>query len=145
MTDDINMKLEFFASLPAEAFFSKEGEDLLAEFFTLKQKVLETEALIKEKIEKKGCELNPDFSGIEGDKVRVSYHQYGAKYQISAENITAIPPQFYKTKYTPNSTVIDTYFRENHSLPEGISQAQRKKSIRVSLKKKPHIREAPLG
>lgn len=134
MDADIEMKLEFYASLPAEAFFSKEGEDVLAEFFTLKKKVLETEALIKEKIKQKGRERNPDFNGIEGSKVKVAYSPYGMKYQLAPEHIDKIPPQFYKAKYSPNTAAIDTFYREHHSLPEGISQAPRKKSIRVTLK-----------
>lgn len=130
-------KLEQLVNNADGIFLSREAEDVLIEFYKIKEQVEEAEKMIKQKLLETGMRHSPHFKEIRGQHVKVSYQPYGAKYTLDTTLIENIPKNFYRmdTKYVPETKSIDSYKKEYHKLPDGIVANERKKSIRVAIKK----------
>jgi hypothetical protein len=132
--------IEKLAQIKVDAdkiFISAEGEQVLVDLLTIQQQVEEAIEAAKLKLEETGKKLNPDFSSIQGDRVKVYYRQYGGKYKLDESLLEYIPAKLYTTKttYTPDTKAIDEYIDEHKGLPQGILTPERTKSLSFSLKK----------
>ena len=113
--------------------FDKTAEDKLEKLLEIKDKLDNVIEQVKSNLETNGLKLNPDFSGVRGDKIKVEYRAFGALYQlVDPKNAS---PDFYKTKttYSLNTELVSAY-AENHDgkLPDGIEKVKRQKKISIS-------------
>lgn len=132
--------VEKLAQLTADAdkiFLSSDGEQVLVDLLTIQQQVEAAIDAAKAKLEETGKKLNPDFSSIQGDKVKVYYRQYGSKYKLDEALIKYVPAKLYtsKTVYSPDAKAIEEYIDEHKGLPQGVLTPERPKTISFSLKK----------
>lgn len=113
--------------------FDKTAEDKLEKLLEIKDKLDNVIEQVKSNLETNGLKLNPDFSGVRGDKIKVEYRAFGALYKLVDPKNTS--PDFYKTKttYSLNTELVSAY-AENHDgkLPDGIEKVKRQKKIRIS-------------
>lgn len=113
--------------------------DAEAALVKLLQAKIQIEAAIKRAskiIEEKALELNPNFSSIRSDLVKVFYKAYGSKYAIDESKVHFLPKEVLKTKisHTVDTKALETFAKEhNGNLPDGIIVKERKKSISISL------------
>ena len=130
-------KLDQIVNNADNIFLSREAEDVLIEFYRIKEQVEQAEIMIKQKLLETGMKNSPHFKEISGQRVKVSYQAYGAKYSIDTSKIDHLPKNLYRvdTKYVPESKSIEQYKKEYNTLPEGVIANHRKKSIRVAIKK----------
>jgi len=130
-------KLEQLVNNADGIFLSRDAEEVLIEFYKIKEQVEEAEKQIKQKLLDTGLRHSPHFKEIRGQHVKVSYQSYGAKYAIDTAMIKNIPSDFYRidTKYVPEAKTIENYKKQYQKLPDGIIANERKKSIRVAIKK----------
>ena len=113
--------------------FDKTAEDRLEKLLEIKDKLDNVIEQVKSNLETNGLKLNPDFSGVRGDKIKVEYRAFGALYKlVDPKNAS---PDFYKTKttYSLNTELVSAY-AENHDgkLPDGIEKVKRQKKISIS-------------
>lgn len=113
--------------------FDKTAEDKLEKLLEIKDKLDNVIEQVKSNLETNGLKLNPDFSGVRGDKIKVEYRAFGALYKlVDPKNAS---PDFYKTKttYSLNTELVLAY-AENHDgkLPDGIEKVKRQKKISIS-------------
>lgn len=113
--------------------FDKTADDKLEKLLEIKDKLDNVIEQVKSNLETNGLKLNPDFSGVRGDKIKVEYRAFGALYKlVDPKNAS---PDFYKTKttYSLNTELVSAY-AENHDgkLPDGIEKVKRQKKISIS-------------
>ena len=130
-------KLNDLVSQADKILISAEAEKVLEQLLKLQTQVEEAVKMAKDKIEKKALELNPDFKSIQGDRVKIFYRAYGAKYRIDPNNSVYLPTHFYKVskRYDVIAEEVDKWVEENGGLPLGINEIDRPKSLSISLKK----------
>lgn len=88
----------------------------------------------KKSIEEEALKLNPNFSSVKSDKVKVFYRAYGARFLIDESKLEQLPVDFYTkvTKISANTKAIEKYEKENETVPDGVIETERKKSISIS-------------
>lgn len=113
------------------------AEEVLAQILDLEKKITDAKTEIKEKLRVAALALNPNFKSIQGDKIKVAFQSYGARYKIDESLINTVPKEFYETKisYSPNGDVIEQFANEHKGgLPMGVIEVDRPKQISFSLK-----------
>lgn len=116
--------------------FSKDGEDTILELHRMEQMIADALSSVKEKIKDAALKLDPTFTSIQGDKVKVSYRAYGTRYRIDSSRVNLLPQDCYKTKvtYMPQADFIEEFADKNGGLPIGVLENQREKQIQITVK-----------
>jgi hypothetical protein len=135
----MEIRIENLDKLVAEAdkiFFSPEAEDTLVQLLEVQKQVDEAVQAAKARLEEAALKLNPNFSSIQSNRVRVYYRSYGSRYGIDEANLEYLPEQFYsrKVSYSVNGSEVDKFVKKKGALPVGIREFDRPKSIAFSLK-----------
>lgn len=116
--------------------FSADGEKVIVELNEM-QAMIET-ALhdVKKNIQESALKLDPTFTSIQGDRVKVSYRAYGTRYRIDQTKLQEIPAEFYKSKvtYSPEIKAIEEFVDKQGGLPDGILENVREKQIQITVK-----------
>ena len=88
----------------------------------------------KKSIEEEALKINPNFSSVKSDKVKVFYRAYGARFLIDESKLKQLPIDFYTkvTKISANAKAIERYEKENETILDGVIETERKKSISIS-------------
>ena len=135
--------IEKLADLKADAdkiFLSADGENVLVQLLEIQEQVEAAITAAELKLEEAGLKLSPDFSSIQGDRVKVYYRAYGSKYYVDEPNINLAPKELYsvesKVTYKIDGDAVDKWTEEHGGMPTGIIAVERKKSLKFSLKKK---------
>jgi hypothetical protein len=144
----MNIDIEKLKKLTADAdkiFISPEGEEVLIQLLAIQEQVDEAIKAAKAKLEKTALELNPLFSSIQADKIKVFYRAYGSKYKIDESKVQFIPKELYtiKTTYAAETDAVDQYIDQHEGkIPDGISEPDREKQISISLKRQAKLEKA---
>lgn len=136
----ITVDLEQVAELVMKGkdiFLTPKAEKSLLKLLDLQKKIDEAINTAKKLIEEQGIAHNENFTSIKGDKLKIMYRVYGAKYAIDSTRIADLPSEFYKvsTSYAPVTAKIEKFVDEKGSLPLGISERERSQQISISLAK----------
>lgn len=131
----INLAEIFYAQKEGKDFIvNPNAESAIVRLLNIQTEVNKAVELLKGEIERQALEFNPNFSAIKGEKVKINYSAAGAKYK---DNGTAKfhSSKFWKKKvtWTPDSKAIDTYRAKSYRLPAGITEVDRKKTIRITV------------
>lgn len=131
-TDDIVIS----ANSAGEFVFDGDAEKHLLNLIETQDKLEKVIAQVKKKLAEEGLKLNPHFSGVRGDSVKVGYSAHGAVYAIE-DAIRAKDFVISKTTYSIDKAKVDDYVKNNGGeIPDGIAMNDRKKSITISKVKK---------
>lgn len=130
----MKIDIEKLDNLVAEAdkiFFTPEGEAVLEQLLDIQAQVELAIDTAKEKLEKAAIKLDPNFSSIQGEKIKVSYRYFGSRYYLDDSLLAEIEPELYTTttKHTVNPSAVDKWTLEHKGMPLGIKEVERKKSI----------------
>lgn len=85
---------------------------------------------LKEQILISGNAIMPNFKGVEGEKVKISVREYGARYEMNSQ----VEDEFVITRKYVDADKVDAYIKENGTLPKGIEETQREGKLSISLK-----------
>ena len=131
-------KLEKLVVDSDKIFLTPEGEEVLMQLLEIRQQVEDAIDAAEAKLEETGIKIDPNFSSIQSNKVKVYYRAFGSRYKIDPSLVDQLPKNLYKviTKYNAVSDEIDKYANDNKGLPLGIIEPERKKQITFSLKEK---------
>lgn len=129
-------KLNDLTEKAGDIFLGPDGEEALVQLLEIQTQVENAIVEAKQKLEAKAMELDPNFSSIQGDRVKVSYRFYGSKYYLEDDKIDQVPEELYKTttRYSIDTKALGEYLKEKPGLPVGIKEVERKKSLTFSLK-----------
>lgn len=116
--------------------FSQEGESTIAELLELASSIEKAIDEVKKTLEESALKLDPNFVSIQGEKVKVAYRSFGARYKIDASHISELPEKFYtiKTSYSPVTKEIEAHVDETGVLPLGVDAPERPKKISITVK-----------
>lgn len=117
-------------------FIDPKGEDVLVELLNIQQEIEKAIDEVKIKLEDSALKLNPDFSSIQGDRVKVFYREYGSKYYVDETQADLIPGGLVKSRtvFSVDSKAVENYIAEKGQMPTGIKEVERKKTMSISLK-----------
>lgn len=74
---------------------------------------------------------NEGLQFLEGERVKVTISQSGARYELVSPQ--ACPPEVLEVKLNPKA--VDAYLENNNKLPDGVEELEtRSTSIRISVK-----------
>lgn len=135
----MNIEIEKLQQLVTDSdkiFLSSEGEEVLVQILNIQKQVEHALETAKQMLEKKALEINPNFSSIQADKVKVYYRSYGARYRIDENYLDKVPSRLYKTsiRYDVIAEEVEKFADEKGGLPMGINEVERPKSLSFSLK-----------
>lgn len=113
-----------------------EGEQLLIDLYKIQETVEQAIHDAKEKIKESALAIDPNFLSIQGDKVKISYRAYGARFSIDPTLVDQLPKEMYKVKttYSPELKAVESFIEEKGGLPVGINENIREKQIQVTIK-----------
>lgn len=131
-------KLDDLVKKSNKIFITPEGEEVLLQLLALQEQV---EAAIDEaekRLEESALKLDPNFTSLQANRIKVYYRAYGSKYKIDESRINDIPKELYtlSVRYSANTKEIEKYSDEHKGLPLGIVEADRTKSLKFSEKNK---------
>lgn len=130
-------KLKELTTDAGRIFITPSGEEVLVQLLEIQAQVEAAIDAAEETLEKAALELDPNFTSIQADKIKVFYRAYGTKYAIDESMVAEVPKELYttKTSYLPDSKAIEKYADEHKGLPVGILEKERTKSLKFTLKK----------
>lgn len=113
----------------SEFYLEPEAEKSLARLLDIQQQINEFVEKVKENIETNATSIDPNFTGLKGDLVKIEYHETGARYAIEQPEI--VEQAFITTKTTQslNLKAVERYELENGSLPLGVERLHRAKKL----------------
>lgn len=122
-------------------FLTPAGEKTLVKLLKIKGQIEDAITSAEKKLEETALKLNPNFTSIQADKIKVYYRAYGSRYYIDESQIAFIPKELYaaKTMYRADAKAIEKWSEEHKGMPAGIREAERQKSLKFSLKDEPEI------
>lgn len=132
-------KVQELTAKADEIFISPAGEQVLVDLLTIQGQVEAAIDEAKAKLEAAALKVNPNFSSIQADKIKVYYRAFGAKYYIDEAHINDAPKEFYtvesKVTYKIDTKALEKHIDATGQMPAGIIEVDRKKSISFTLKK----------
>lgn len=132
-------ELEKLVEKADEIFLTPKGEQVLIDLITIQQQVEDAIAQAKLKLESAALKANKHFTSIQGDKIKVHYRAFGAKYYIDEEHINQAPKEFYtiesKVSYKIDTKALEKHIEQTGKVPAGIIEVERKKQLSFGLKK----------
>lgn len=137
----MKVDIEKLDSLIVEAdkiFLTPDGEKVLLKLLDIQDQVEQAIVAAKAKLEATGLRLNPDFTSIQSDKVKVYYREFGSKYYVDEKNIALAPKELYttETKFRIDSKAVEKWADEHKGMPAGILEVDRKKTLSFTRKNK---------
>lgn len=137
-----HIQIEKLNNLIAKAdaiFLSADGEQVLIDLLKIQEQVDAAITEAKAKLEAAALQKNPNFSSIQGDKIKVYYRAYGSKYYIDEANINFVPKELYtvesKITYKIDTKGLEKEIEKTGKVPAGIIEVDRKKTLTFTLKK----------
>lgn len=115
--------------------FKPKAEESLIKLLELQTFINDVVEQVKDQIAKAGQDVNPNFKGVIGDRIRCIYRAYGGKYKYDwgkKSNLEAFLKQ--KTIYTVDADKVEKYFKEVGELPDGITESDRENKLSIMLK-----------
>lgn len=120
-------------------YISPDGENVLVDLLELQEQVEQAIKLVKDVLVVEGSAVNPNFTSIQGDRVKVYYRSYGQRFYIDEAHVELAPVELYtkelKTTYKIDSGAVEKWIDEKGVMPAGINEVDRPKTLSISLKK----------
>jgi len=132
-TTDLVFNLNEMTALVKEGnaiVLNGKAELSLLKFLQFCKQVDKLKEELKEQILISGNAIMPNFKGVEGEKVKISVREYGARYEMNSQ----VEDEFVITRKYVDADKVDAYIKENGTLPKGIEETQREGKLSISLK-----------
>lgn len=106
-----------------------DAEKSLVRLLDIQEQISEFVEKVKDTIRDNALELDPNFSGLKGDEIKIEYHETGSRYAIERPEV--VPKEFITTKTTTtlNLKAVERWELENGSLPDGIERLERPRKV----------------
>jgi len=141
MTEKVNKRITIdldeigaLVEKSGEIMLSPKGERHLVKLLQIEGMLAEAKHKAQEMLAEAAVKMDPNFTTIEGDSIRVAYRSYQSRFIIDQAFADQLPEQVCKTT-TKTSLVtkeVDRFFEEHGDLPLGVIERDREKSIYFS-------------
>lgn len=113
--------------------FNPKAEEAIIRLLEIQKEVDGAIDWLKSEIERQALEFNPNFSAIKGERLKVNYSASEAKYKDNG-GAKFHSSKFWKKKiaWSLDSKAIDAHRAKYYRLPAGITEVERKKTIRIT-------------
>lgn len=113
--------------------FDPKAEDAIVRLLEMQRELNGAIEYLKSEIERQALQFNPNFTGLKGEKIKINYSASGSKYKDTGD-IKFHRERFWtkKTVWSLDSKAIDEYKAKNYTLPKGVAEVHRRKTIRIS-------------
>ena len=117
-------------------FLTPEGEKTLEGLLAIQKQVDAAIEEAKSRLEAAALKINPNFSSIQADRIKVYYREYGAKYYLDEAQKELVPEGliFEKVSYSVDSKAVEKWVDDKGQMPTGIKEVERNKTLSFSLK-----------
>ena len=113
--------------------YTPEAEEAIVALLTLQELIDKKVDYIKGQIAEAGKDLDPNFKGVVGERVKSIYRTYGEKYRW--DGYAETPKEVLKTVTTikVDGPAIDTWIKEKGEFPKGIEEKERTPVLSLKL------------
>lgn len=136
---DLAVLQEDVKSEAGKIFINHEGEKLLIGLVELQEQIEDAIKQAKEALVVAGSEINPNFTSIQGDRIKVAYRSYGQRFYIDEAHRELAPIELYttevKTSYKVDAKAVEKWIDEHNGMPAGVVEVDRPKTLSITLKK----------
>lgn len=129
--------LPVLAETGGKLVFEAKAEDAIYDLLRLEEAVKQAILYVKDRIEEAGLSVNPNFTSVQGDKIKAGYRSYGAKYRLDNSLVDKVPSglveEVVRTTYqlAPAKVIDDWRAEHDGKLPLGIDEIERPKQISI--------------
>jgi hypothetical protein len=133
-------KMTLFAQEGERFIFKPEAEENIIELHKTIKMLQDLEEKVKEGIGRAGRELNPNFRGVIGKKIKCIYRKYGSKYNYDWKNKEKCEPFLKRKEYfSVDADKVDKYIEEVGEVPEGIFESPREERLSITYEEDPIV------
>lgn len=125
------------ACIDAQTFaLNADAEKSIVRLLDIQEQLGEFIEQVKQGIVERAQEVDPNFTSITGDKIKVEYRETGAKYGL-IDNET-VDGRFVTLteRMAVNTDAVEQYWQEYEVLPAGVTRKERKKTLIIKRKDK---------
>lgn len=115
----------------SEFTMDAEAELSLARLLHIREQIDGIIEKVKAKLEKTATEMDSNFTGLKGDKLKIEYRAFGAEYKMPDPTIVSDEFKISKTTYSIDTKRVKAYEKDAGMLPVGIERVERKKQISI--------------
>ena len=113
-----------------------EAEKTLVDLLQARKDIEEAINEAKTVLENAALALDPNFSSLTADNVKIYYRSYGSRWVVDMNLLSYLPEDYYtkevKIKLDPKK--IEKHIKDTGKIPAGINEIERPKTIAFSLK-----------
>lgn len=117
-------------------FLDPKGEETLVSLLKARDAIEEAIDDAKKVLEASAMTLDPNFSSLTADKVKVYYRSFGARWIPDMPMIQYLPTEYYDSeiKIKLDTKKIEKHIKDTGKIPAGVTEVERSKTITFSLK-----------
>jgi len=110
------------------------AEESLVKLLDIQEQINKFVEEVKTKIVENASKLEPDFTSISGDKIKLEYRASGAEFEIEDENLVEEMFMTKTVRMGVNTKEVRHFMELTGALPNGIKQRERKKTLIIKRK-----------
>lgn len=135
----INLDTDELKKLGRQAdkvFLKPEAEKALVELLKARKEIEEAITEAKTVLEEAALKLNPNFSSLTADNVKIYYRSFGNRWGVDQTLLEYLPKDMYttETKIKLDSKKVEKYIKDVGKIPAGVTEIERPKTITFSFK-----------
>ncbi|MFZ2882115.1 MAG: hypothetical protein WA019_03505 [Candidatus Moraniibacteriota bacterium] len=117
-------------------FLKPEAEKTLISLLQYRNELDKAIDEAKEVIEAAALKLDPHFSSLTADNIKIYYRSFGSRWLPDMALLDYLPKEYYTTvtKIQLDAKKIEKHIKDTGKVPAGVTEVERPKTITFSLK-----------
>lgn len=125
------------ACIDAQTFaLNADAEKSIVRLLDIQEQLGEFIEQVKQGIVERAQEVDPNFTSITGDKIKIEYRETGAKYGLIDNETVEGRFVTLTERMTVNTEAVEQYWQQYEVLPAGVVRKERKKTLIIKRKDK---------
>lgn len=125
------------ACIDAQTFaLNADAEKSIVRLLDIQEQLGEFIEQVKQGIVERAQEVDPNFTSITGDKIKVEYRETGAKYGLIDNETVEGRFVTLTERMAVNTDAVEQYWQQYEVLPAGVVRKERKKTLIIKRKDK---------
>lgn len=113
-----------------------EAEKTLVDLLQARKDIEEAINEAKTVLEKSALALDPNFSSLTADNVKIYYRSYGSRWIVDMNLLSYLPEDYYtkEIKIKLDTKKVERHIKETGKVPAGVNEIERPKVIAFGFK-----------
>lgn len=125
------------ACIDAQTFaLNADAEKSIVRLLDIQEQLGEFIEQVKQGIVERAQEVDPNFTSITGDKIKIEYRETGAKYGLIDHETVEGRFVTLTERMAVNTDAVEQYWQQYEVLPAGVVRKERKKTLIIKRKDK---------